>query len=57
MPLKKGSGKATIRYNTEEMIRAGHSPAQAEAAAYSLARKSRRRSPTKRKPAKKSTRR
>lgn len=40
MPLKKGSSKATISKNIAEMIKAGHKPAQAIAAAYSNAGKS-----------------
>jgi hypothetical protein len=40
MPLKKGSSKATISHNIAEMIKAGHKPSQAIAAAYSNAGKS-----------------
>jgi len=40
MPLQKGKSKATIEKNTQEMIKAGHSPAQAYAAAHAVARKS-----------------
>lgn len=40
MPLKKGNSKKTISYNIAEMIKAGHKPSQAIAAAYSNAGKS-----------------
>lgn len=40
MPLKKGYSKATISKNIAEMIKAGHKPSQAIAAAYSNAGKS-----------------
>jgi ribosomal protein L12E/L44/L45/RPP1/RPP2 len=40
MPLKSGSSKATISKNIAEMIKSGHKPAQAIAAAYSNAGKS-----------------
>ena len=39
MPLKEGSSKEVIQQNIEEMIKAGHDPKQAMAAAYSNARK------------------
>lgn len=39
MPLKKGSSKETIAKNIQEMIRAGHKPSQAIAAAYANAGK------------------
>ncbi len=42
MPLKKGSSKETISKNIAEMINAGHKPAQAIAAAYSNAGKSKK---------------
>jgi hypothetical protein len=42
MPLKKGSSKETISKNISEMIRSGHKPAQAIAAAYSNAGKSKK---------------
>lgn len=48
MPLKKGSSKAVISRNIAEMIKAGHPKAQAIAAAYSNAGKSKK-SPPKRK--------
>jgi hypothetical protein len=38
MPLESGSSRETISHNIAEMIRAGHPPKQAEAAAYSKAR-------------------
>lgn len=56
MPLHKGSSKRIIRKNIQEMIEAGHSPAQAEAAAYERAGKYRKKSPAKKKPAKRSAR-
>jgi 8-oxo-dGTP pyrophosphatase MutT (NUDIX family) len=40
MPLESGSSKQVISHNIAEMIKAGHSKAQAVAAAYSEARKS-----------------
>lgn len=39
MPLKKGSSKEVIQENIHEMIKAGHDPKQAMAAAYQNARK------------------
>lgn len=39
MPLEPGSSEKTISHNIAEMIKAGHDPKQAEAAAYSNARK------------------
>jgi len=45
MPLKKGSSKATISKNIAEMIKAGHKPSQAIAAAYSNAGKSNKKKP------------
>lgn len=41
MPLRKGTSKATRTKNIREMVKAGYSPAQAAAAAYSQQRKSR----------------
>lgn len=41
MPLRKGKSKKTIQENIAELIRAGHSPQQATAIAYSNAGKSR----------------
>ena len=41
MPLEKGSGNKTRGRNIAEMIRAGHPPRQAKAAAYRQQRKSR----------------
>ena len=40
MPLISGSSKKIIQSNIAEMIKAGHDPKQAMAAAYSNARKS-----------------
>lgn len=42
MPLKKGSSKEVISKNIAEMINSGHKPAQAIAAAYSNAGKSKK---------------
>jgi hypothetical protein len=42
MPLKKGSDPKTISSNIKEMIKAGHPPAQAKAAAMSTARKAKK---------------
>lgn len=42
MPLKKGSSQKMISKNIEEMIKAGHPKAQAIAAAYSNAGKSKK---------------
>jgi hypothetical protein len=39
MPLKKGSSKKIIGENIATEIRAGRTPAQAEAIAYSVAKK------------------
>jgi hypothetical protein len=39
MPLKRGYSQKTISHNIREMIRAGHPPRQAQAAAYSSAKK------------------
>ena len=41
MPLKAGKSKATIESNIHEMIKSGHPPDQAAAAAYRKAGKSR----------------
>ena len=38
MPLEAGSSQEVISHNIAEMIRSGHPPKQAEAAAYSKAR-------------------
>jgi hypothetical protein len=43
MPLKPGKSKAVIQENTEEMIRAGHPPDQAAAAAHRKAREAQKR--------------
>jgi uncharacterized protein len=40
MPLKHGTSKATRESNIKEMIKAGHPPKQAVAAAYSEQRRS-----------------
>jgi hypothetical protein len=42
MPLKKGSSKATISKNIEEMVKAGRPVKQAAAAAYRSAGKSKK---------------
>jgi len=42
MPLKKGSSRATIAANIREMVKAGHPPKQAVAAALRQARSSRK---------------
>lgn len=42
MPLKKGSSQKIISNNIAEMIKAGHSKAQAIAASYSNAGKSKK---------------
>lgn len=42
MPLERGRSNKTRSRNIAEMIRAGHPPAQAKAAAYRQQRKSRR---------------
>lgn len=41
MPLQKGPGNATREKNIREMIKAGHDPKQAEAAAYRMQREAR----------------
>ncbi len=38
MPLKKGKSNATRSENIREMVRAGHDPKQAAAAAYKVQR-------------------
>jgi len=48
MPLQKGSSEETISNNIKELIDAGHSPAQAEAIAYSEAGKDEKESESKR---------
>jgi hypothetical protein len=40
VPLKKGSSKQTRQENINEMIKAGHPPKQAVAAAYDQQRRS-----------------
>jgi hypothetical protein len=40
MPLAKGKGRKVIAKNIREMVRAGHPPKQAQAAAYRQARES-----------------
>lgn len=40
MPLKAGKSRATVSSNIREMIRAGHPPAQAKAAAMRKKRES-----------------
>lgn len=45
MPLKKGSSRKTFEYNVREMMHAGHPQKQALAAAYSMKRKFKRKSP------------
>ena len=42
MPLKRGASKKTRDDNVEEMIKAGHPPKQAVAAAYDKQRESKR---------------
>lgn len=42
MPLKKGASKATREANIKEMVKAGHPPKQAVAAAYDQQRKSKK---------------
>ena len=39
MPLRKGSSKATIQANIDELIKKGHDPKQAAAIAYAQAGK------------------
>lgn len=41
MPLKKGPSNATRETNIREMVKAGHDPKQAEAAAYRMQREAR----------------
>lgn len=43
MPLRKGYSKETVSANIAEMIKSGHEPDQAKAAAYDQARKSAKR--------------
>jgi hypothetical protein len=42
MPLKRGASKKTREDNIEEMIKAGHPPKQAVAAAYDQQRKAKK---------------
>ena len=49
MPLIKGKSKKVIGENIAEMIKAGHPPAQAKAAALKTARKSGAKIPKKKK--------
>ena len=42
MPLKKGASRETREKNVKEMIKAGHPPKQAVAAAYEQQRRSKR---------------
>ena len=49
MPLEKGKSRATISSNIREMIKSGHPPKQAEAAAYREARESGAKLPRKKK--------
>ena len=42
MPLQKGSSKAIVSKNIEEMVKSGHPVKQAAAAAYKAAGKSRK---------------
>lgn len=42
MPLKPGKSKAVIKSNIKEMIKSGHKPKQAVAAAYRQAGQSKR---------------
>ena len=41
-PLKKGTSKATREQNVKEMVKAGHDPKQAVAAAYRQQRESKK---------------
>ncbi len=43
MPLARGAGQKTVSKNIREMIRSGHPPEQAKAAAMRQKRKSQRR--------------
>ena len=43
MPLRKGTSKKTIQHNIKTEIKAGRSPKQAVAIAYSIAHKTKKR--------------